>query len=209
MATNWSLYLVTDPQQGGGPENVAPIVDKAIKGGVSVVQLRDKDATEAEFLARAIKLKELMEPTGVPLFVDDRLDVACELGLNLHIGARKKLPGNLMLGLSVGNHRELDEVERMDPALRPDVIGVGPVADTTTKKDAPAGIGVQAFAEIATRAKGLGVPAVAIGGVNLTNASELGGTDGAGICVVSAIMKAADPEQAARALRSAFEQGRK
>jgi len=68
---------------------------------------------------------------------------------------------------------------------------------------------VQAFAEIATRAKGLGVPAVAIGGVNLTNASELGGTDGAGICVVSAIMKAADPEQAARALRSAFEQGRK
>ena len=217
MATNWSLYLVTDPQQGGGPENVAPIVDKAIRGGVSVVQLRDKDATEAEFLARAIKLKELMEPTGVPLFVDDRLDVACELGLNLHIGqndvdyleARKKLPGNLMLGLSVGNHRELDEVERMDPALRPDVIGVGPVADTTTKKDAPAGIGVQAFAEIATRAKGLGVPAVAIGGVNLTNASELGGTDGAGICVVSAIMKAADPEEAARELRAAFENGRK
>lgn len=67
MATNWSLYLVTDPQQGGGPEAVPRIVDKAIRGGVSVVQLRDKEATEAEFLARARQLKELMEPTGVPL----------------------------------------------------------------------------------------------------------------------------------------------
>jgi len=215
MATDWTLYLVTDPELGGGPERVPEIVDKAVKGGVSVVQLRDKHAPHDVFLERARKLQELLAPTGVPLFVNDRLDIACELGLHLHIGqddvdyetAREKLPADLMIGLSVGNQEELDAVAALPKDMRPDVIGVGPIEATQTKKDAGVGIGAEKFNDLASQAKKLGVEAVAIGGVKAENAPQL--NNGAGICVVSAIMKAADPEQAARALRSAFEQGRK
>ncbi|WP_334145103.1 thiamine phosphate synthase, partial [Corynebacterium nuruki] len=73
---DWSLYLVTDPVLGGGPDRVPAIVDAAVAGGVSIVQLRDKTADATTFTARAARLRDLLAGRGVPLFVNDRIPTA-------------------------------------------------------------------------------------------------------------------------------------
>lgn len=210
--TDWSLYLVTDPVLGGGRDRVVPIVERALAGGVTVVQLRDKDASDAETAATARALLGVLGE--VPLFLNDRVDVARELGCHLHIGqndlpyeqARELLGPEQMIGLSVGSDAELDAVvDLAATGVRPpDVIGIGPVRDTATKTDAPAGLGVDKLAALAARAKSAGIASVGIGGVDATVAPELARTDVAGICVVSAIMAAADPAAAARELKESF-----
>ncbi|BAU95816.1 multifunctional thiamine-phosphate pyrophosphorylase/synthase/phosphomethylpyrimidine kinase [Corynebacterium suranareeae] len=214
--TDFSLYLVTDPHLGGGPDNVAGIVDAAISGGVSVVQLRDKNSPKQDVRAAAVELKEICDARGVSLVVNDYLDIAVELGLHLHIGqgdtpyiqARRQLPANLELGLSIENLDQLRTViaqcAAADVAL-PDVIGIGPVTSTATKPDAAPALGVEGIAEISTLAKAHGIASVAIGGVGLDNAAELAGTDIDGLCVVSEIMTAADPAVAASQLLTAFQ----
>lgn len=149
---DWSLYLVTDPQLGGGPAQVPVIVDAAVRGGVSVVQLRDKDATDEVVTQRAAQLKDTLADR-VPLFVNDRVETAVELGLHLHIGqddmpyrtARDLLPSGCMIGLSVETPAHLDAVARdiADGIRPPDVLGIGPVEQTSTKPDAAEPLGVE------------------------------------------------------------------
>ncbi|OKX85654.1 bifunctional hydroxymethylpyrimidine kinase/phosphomethylpyrimidine kinase [Corynebacterium glutamicum] len=214
--TDFSLYLVTDPVLGGGPEKVAGIVDSAISGGVSVVQLRDKNSGVEDVRAAAKELKELCDARGVALVVNDYLDIAVELGLHLHIGqgdtpytqARELLPAHLELGLSIENldqlHAVIAQCAETGVAL-PDVIGIGPVASTATKPDAAPALGVEGIAEIAAVAQDHGIASVAIGGVGLRNAAELAATPIDGLCVVSEIMTAANPAAAATRLRTAFQ----
>lgn len=217
-AVDWSLYLVTDPVLGGGPDRVPGIVGTAIDGGVSVVQLRDKTADEASFTARAADLRDSLADRGVPLFVNDRVRTAVDLGLNLHIGqgdmpyrtARDLLPESSLIGLSVETPAQLAALagDIADGVRPPDVLGIGPVRRTATKPDATAPLGVGGFAALAAGAARLGVPAVAIGAVRQDNAADLVRAGAAGICTVSAVMAAADPRAAAHDLRTLVESTR-
>lgn len=212
MSTAWDLYLVTDPQLGGGPDAVPGIVSRALEGGVSVVQLRDKHADEDTFRQRAAQLIDCVG-ARVPIFVNDRLDCAIELGLHLHIGqddvpyeeARRRLPEHLMIGLSVSSEAELDDIlARCDASglPLPDVLGLGPVRATATKTDAAQPLGIDGIARLARRARAHGMACVAIGGIHPDNAAQLRAeTDIDGLCIVSDIMTAEDPAAAARRLR--------
>lgn len=210
---DWRLYLVTDPHLGGGREVVPRIVHDAVLGGVGVVQVRDKECDDDEFAARAAAVADAARRAGarvgrdVPVFVNDRLDVARELGLHLHVGqrdvpfgrARAALPGHLMLGLSIESDEQLD-VALAGPGPSPDVIGVSPVWSTATKTDTAAALGPAGADRIARAAHRRGVPAVGIGGITAANVGLLAGTALDGVCVVSAVMTAPDPGAAATAL---------
>lgn len=205
---DWSLYLVTDPVIGGGPDRVVDIATRAVAGGATVVQLRDKHATDAEVEATAAAL---LDAVDVPVFLNDRVEVARRLRCHLHIGqtdmpfprARALLRDDQMIGLSVGSDTELDAVIALD-GRGPDVIGIGPAFDTTTKANAPAGLGVERVHVLADRARAAAIASVAIGGIDADRASLFTGTAVNGICVVSAIMAAADPAAAARDLKEAY-----
>lgn len=211
MTTDWSLYLVTDPLLGGGPTYVPHIVDAALRGGVSVVQLRDKNADANTFTARAAKLATTID-SRVPLFVNDRVETAIELGLHLHIGqgdmpypvARQLLPDSSMIGVSIETMEQLNTIAGdITAGLRPpDVLGIGPVEQTSTKPDAAAPIGVTGVAELSSRAQRLGIPSVAIGHIHPGNVAEILRAGAMGVCTVSEIMAAKDPYCAAAHFRS-------
>lgn len=210
---DWSLYLVTDPELGGGPDRVAAIVKQAVAGGVTVVQLRDKLADEKVFLWRAKELKEILEDyPQVPLFLNDRVDVAVKYGFHLHIGqhdkpyieVRKMLTDGCMLGLSIEELGQLEtlqtECQRSGVRL-PDIVGIGPVWGTPTKTDAAPPLGVEGCELIAQKAQKIGMASVIIGGINRSTAFSLKDSAIDGICVVSAIMAASNPTAAAQELR--------
>ena len=207
MSIDWTLYLITDPELAGGRDKVVPIVQEAVRGGATVVQLRDKEASDEEVEATARELMKVLG--GVPLFINDRAEVAAKVGCHLHIGqndmdfnqARELLGPDKLIGLSVGTREELDAI---DPQEAPDVIGIGPVHSTATKKHAPAEIGAEAARRLATAARERGIESVAIGGIKAHNAHELSASDFAGICVVSDIMAADDPAAAAHNLKEAY-----
>ena len=229
---DWRLYLVTDPHLGGGRDAVPDIVFQAVLGGVGVVQVRDKECDDDEFAARAAAVADAARRAGaevgrdVPVFVNDRLDVARELGLHLHIGqrdvsfarARAELPGHLMLGLSIESDAQLDAAwagprsavgsPGLEPAPAPSVIGVSPVWSTATKTDTAPALGPEGADRLARAAHLGGVPAVGIGGVSSANAGRLAGTALDGVCVVSAIMAARDPRSAAADLLARWDAAR-
>lgn len=216
----WDLYLVTDP--GSDPDAVPAIVTQAITGGVTVVQLRDKHATKPQIRQRAQALKDAIQAvtavsnaglSTIPLFINDHVDIAAELGLHAHIGqgdlsyvaARQQLPAELMLGLSIETADQLEHVVetcRASGVRLPDVIGIGPVRATETKPDHATPLGVAGVQRIARMAAAHGMKSVAIGGVDKHIAAELQQVDG--VCVVSAIMSSPDPAAAAGELRAAF-----
>ena len=220
-ATDWRLYLVTDPHLGGGRDAVPGIVAEAVRGGVGVVQVRDKECDDDEFAVHAAAIAAAADRAAsevgrrVPVFVNDRLEVARELGLHLHIGqrdeplarARAALPDELMLGLSIESDVQLVEA-LADPAVAPDVIGASPVWSTATKTDTAPALGVQGADRIARVAADAGVRSVGIGGVSPTNVADLATTALDGVCVVSAIMAAPDPRAAAADLLARWEAGR-
>lgn len=201
-----SLYLVTDPHIGQG--DIVETVTQAVAGGVSVVQIRDKEASDAEIEALTL---EIMRKVDVPVFVNDRLKVALNIGCHLHIGqndiafdiARQHLAPEQKIGLSIGSHQELDAVLH-SPGPKPDLLGIGPVFSTSTKKDAPAGIGLEMLNELALKAGA--IPSVAIGGIHPHNARAVSHTAVNGICVVSAIMAAENPQGAAETLLNTFKE---
>ncbi|WP_129661408.1 thiamine phosphate synthase [Rothia halotolerans] len=206
--TDFSLYFITDTALCGGPERVPEVVREAALGGAGVVQVRDKQATDAEFerLARAcaaaVREAEDSLGRGVELVVNDRLSVAAELGLHLHVGqsdagaeaARKALGPELMVGLSVSTPEETRRAVGQGIA---DVVGIGPVWTTPTKGDAAAPLGPDGTAECAELARAGGLAGVAIGGINASTATQLAGVPVDGLCVVSAIAAVPDPRASA------------
>ena len=221
-AVDWRLYLVTDPHLGGGRDAVPRVVREAVLGGVGVVQVRDKECDDDEFATRALAVAEAASRAAsevgrrVPVFVNDRLDVALELGLHLHIGqadmplarARAALPVDLMVGLSIESEAQL-AAALADPAISPDVIGVSPVWSTPTKTDTAPALGVRAADRIARVAGEAGVRSVGIGGVGPANIADLATTALDGACVVSAIMAATDPRAAAADLLARWDATRR
>lgn len=199
------LYLVTDRAFLAG-RDMASVVREAVAGGVTMVQLREKHLDTRAFVEEAIALKEALQDTGVPLIINDRLDVALASGADgVHIGqsdmpypiARKLLGPNAIIGLSVENMDQVRQAETLDV----DYIGVSPVFSTPTKEDtaAPFGLeGLQQAAEISTH------PIVAIGGMNLSNVSDVIKHGADGIALVSAIMGSDGPRKASQQLIQAI-----
>lgn len=203
------VYLVTDRSNYGG-RSVRDTVAAALDGGATVVQLRDPDATGAELFRTGEELRDLLAGTGVPLIIDDRLDVALAVGAEgVHLGqtdlpvtdARRVAGPDLIIGLSTTNASQVREAMALPEGVV-DYLGVGPIWATTTKADAKAPIGVAGLAaSVAAARDGAGrhLPCVAIGGITLDNAREVAAT-GAGAAVVSAICGAPDARAATEQL---------
>jgi thiamine-phosphate pyrophosphorylase len=204
-----TLYLVTDPDVGHG-RPLSAIVTQAVRGGVTLVQLRDKRAEGKALMELARELRRVLDPAGVPLIVNDRADVAVAAGAaGCHVGqtdlpapkARALLGESALLGLSLDVPAQAREA---DPGLL-DYIAFGPFAATETKTDAglPVGTdGIHAVRSLTT------LPLVAIGGIDAGSAGAAIEAGADGIAVVSAIMAAPDPEAAARELRGVIEAAR-
>ncbi len=202
------LHLVTDSALCGA-RGVEAVVAAAVRGGVGVVQLREKTLGTRAFVERARALKALLTPLGVPLIINDRLDVALASGADgVHVGqddlsptdVRRWMPQGL-IGLSVERLDQLAAAEH-DPV---DYYGASPVFATATKTDAapPLGLeGLRALHTISTR------PLVAIGGIHEGNAGAVMRAGARGLAVVSALCAASDPEAAARRLRTAMDASR-
>ncbi|MET9023950.1 thiamine phosphate synthase [Actinopolymorpha sp. NPDC004070] len=208
-ALDLSLYLVTDAALCG-PRGVAATVRDAVAGGVSAVQLRDPGATTRDLLRTGAQVREVLAGTGVPLFVNDRADVAYALSADgVHLGqsdlppehARDLLGPGAWIGLSVHAPGHLDGALTLPPGTV-DYLGVGPVFAQTTKADAASPGGLALLADLVATAAAAGLPCVAIGGIGPDNAAAVRATGVAGIAVVSAVCGRPDPAAAARALRT-------
>jgi thiamine-phosphate pyrophosphorylase len=195
------LYMVTDSTLCRG-RSLTDVVAEAVRGGVTCVQLREKELGTREFVARAQALKSLLLPLQIPLVINDRIDVAlaCQAD-GVHLGqsdmpvdlARKILPPQVFIGLSVENDQDITQAIGMYV----DYLGVSPVFATPTKTDTQTPWGLAGL----QRARAMtALPLVAIGGINRTNAAQVrqGGADG--LAIVSAICAADDPAAAAAEL---------
>lgn len=200
------LYLVVGRGDCAG-RPLLEVVEAAVAGGVTLVQLREKQVPSEEVATVARELVALLRPLGVPLIVNDDLEAALAADADgLHVGqddappaeVRRRLPGDRILGLSVGS---AEEAKTADPAAV-DYVGVGPVFATPTKGDAGLPLGTAGLASLRKLVAGL--PAVAIGGIKRETAGAVMAAGVEGVAVVSAIAGAADPEAAARALRKAI-----
>jgi thiamine-phosphate pyrophosphorylase len=192
------LYLITDPKLCANL-GVVETVRCAVAGGVSMVQLRDKQATTAQRVTLARALMDVLKGTGVPLVVNDDLEAAVVSGADgAHIGqsdgppqrARALLGPDRILGLSC------ETLERVVAAKREplDYLGLGPVFSTATKTDHEHPIGLMGLAALSSRTN---LPTVAIGGLKPSHVDDVLAAGADGLCVVSAICGQADPQAAA------------
>jgi thiamine-phosphate pyrophosphorylase len=201
-----SLYLVTDSGMCSAM-GLERMVAEAVAGGVTMVQLREKHASTREFLDKARALQAILQPQGVPLLINDRVDIALAVNAaGVHLGqsdmpchvARQLLGPEAIIGLTVDTDEQAVATESMDA----DYLGVGPVFETSTKPDHSPVLGVDGF----TRRRALSSrPCVAIGSVRAEHAHTLLDAGADGLAVVSALCAAGDPRQAARELREAVE----
>ena len=201
MKQNLKLYLVTDRDLSLG-RSLEEVVCEAVAGGVTMVQLREKDAATGEFVELAHRLMAALKPLGVPLIINDRVDVAIAVDADgVHIGqsdmsyadARRLLGPNKIIGLSVENFEDLEAANALDV----DYIGISPVYGTPTKTDTAEPFGLEGL----RKAVQMSVhPTVAIGGMNAETVGDVmaAGTDG--VAVVSAICSAPSPRAAATEL---------
>lgn len=196
------LYLVTDSGLSLG-RPLEEIVKEAVAGGVTMVQLREKEASTRDFVELALRLKPVCEAAGVPLIINDRIDVALAVGADgVHIGqsdmpyevARRLLGPNKIIGLSVENFEDLEVANGLDV----DYVGISPVYGTPTKTDTAEPFGLEGL----RKAVELSVhPTVAIGGMNASTIGAVMGVGTDGVAVVSAICSAPSPREASQELQ--------
>ena len=199
------LYLVTDRRMR--PDLPLPeLIRQAAAGGVTCVQLREKDAEGAEFLRLGLEVAEALAGTGVPLFINDRIDVAAAVPCaGVHLGqrdlpievARRILGPDKIIGISVNTVDEALDAERRGA----DYLGAGPAFPTGTKLDTEPELGPEGLRRIVQAVR---IPVVAIGGIHQETIGRLAGVGLAGVAVVSAVCAAPDPRAAAAILRSLF-----
>ena len=198
------LHLVTDRSLSQG-RSLVEVVREAVAGGVTCVQLREKDCSTREFLEEALALKVLLQPLGIPLIINDRVDIALAIGAyGVHLGqsdlpichARRLLGPDCLIGISAESLDDALEAEQQGA----DYIGISPVFSTPTKTDTAPALGLEGIRRIREQVR---IPLVAIGGINLSNARQVIDAGASGVAVVSAIMAAASPRLAAEAIRRA------
>jgi thiamine-phosphate pyrophosphorylase len=198
-----SLYLVTDRGLSLGRTNLQ-IIRAAVAGGVTMVQLREKEATTRKFYEEGLKIREFLGEHTIPLIINDRLDIALALDADgVHMGqddmpvaaARRILGDDKIIGASVFNAAEAREAE----AAGADYLGLSPIFITSTKPDLTAQIGIDGITPIRHAVR---IPLVGVGSMNAGNAFEAVRAGLDGVAVVSAICSHRDPEGAARAIKA-------
>ncbi len=199
------LVVILDAEVAGS-RDLAALAAQAARGGATLLQVRAKAAPAREL---AELVRRVMGAVALPVIVNDRLDVALATGAaGCHLGqddfpltdARALAPAGFWLGGSAGDEGEARRTAGAD------YLGIGPIAATASKADAGAAIGVEGFRRILAAAGGR--PAVGIGGVTAALAPALVAAGAAGVAVIRAVLDAADPERAARELRSAVDGAR-
>ena len=204
--TEWRTYLVTAASRSAG-RSTPEVVAAALDGGVDVVQLRDKGVSDRERYETGLRLRELTAEAGVPLLVNDRIDLAAAIDADgVHLGqtdlpvsvARERLGQSAVVGVSASTVEQAREAE----AAGADYLGVGAVYGTDSKdvsgdRD---GIGTERIAAVADA---VDLPVIGIGGVDANNAAPVVEAGATGVAVLSAITAASDPAAATEALRAA------
>ena len=199
---DYTLYLVTD-RDLMSTDTLEEAVDAACAGGVTLVQLREKHCTRAEFVRLARSVKQVCDAHGVPLIINDEPDIAVEVGAaGVHVGqedlearrVRQIVGPDAIVGVSAGS---IDEA-RAAQAAGADYLGVGAVAFTATKPESD----VLTLDQMRATVDAVDIPVVAIGGVNADTIPLLGGMGLAGYSLVSAVIAAPDIEASARDLRA-------
>ena len=199
---DYGVYLVTDRALCRG-RALADVVEATVAGGVTVVQLREKHVDTREFVELARALKALLAPRGVPLLINDRVDVALACPADgAHVGqgdthpaaVRALLGATALIGLPLETMDQAREAEALDV----DYLGVSPVFATPTKTDTAMPWGLDGLARLRAAT---GYTLVAIGGIGAANAASVLAAGADGLAVVSALCAADDPERAAAELR--------
>ena len=198
---DYSVYLVTDRELARG-RTTLEIAAAAIRGGVSCIQLREKTCSTREFIDESLAIRSLLARHGIPLIINDRVDVALAVKADgIHLGqkdmpcsmARQLIPESMIVGISV---------ESLDDAIAAqkdgaDYLGVSPIYSTPTKIDTAQPLGLEGLRSIRSE---VDLPLVGIGGLNADNAAAVIYSGADGVAVVSAIVAADDPEAATRDL---------
>jgi thiamine-phosphate pyrophosphorylase len=199
---DYSLYLVTDRGLARG-RSTFKIVKAAVDGGVTVVQLREKDCSTREFVEQALTIKDFLRTRKIPLIINDRLDVAQAVKADgVHLGqtdmpletAKEILGDSMIIGISAESLEDAIAAERSGA----DYLGVSPIYATPTKTDTAPPLGLAGLRGIR---KAVRLPLVGIGGLKKQNCAEVIRNGADGVALVSAIVAADDPEAAARVLK--------
>lgn len=196
------LYFITD-STGMTEDEFLKKTEEGIKGGATLVQLREKDKTTREYISLAEKVHKITEKYNIPLIIDDRIDVALAIDAEgVHLGqsdmpidlARKILGNDVIIGATAKTVKQAKEACKQGA----DYLGVGAIYPTTTKVKT-----ILTSTDMLDKiCKAVNIPVNAIGGLNKDNIGILKGIDISGICVVSAIMKAENPKEAADELKA-------
>ena len=199
---DYSLYLVTERALSLGRSNLE-VIEAAVSGGVTLVQLREKEASTQRFYQEGLKIKDYLEAARIPLIINDRIDIALALDADgVHLGqedmpvdvARKILGPYKIIGASAFTTEEAVAAESMGV----DYLGLSPIFVTTTKPELAAQIGIEGIPSLKRAVK---IPIVGIGSMNHSNAYEAVRAGLDGVAVVSAICSQEDPKAAAQALK--------
>lgn len=200
------LYAVTD-RAWVGKQSLYEQVESALKGGVTCVQLREKELSDEEFLKEAVEISALCKRYGVPFFINDNVEIAIKCHADgIHVGqedmeaaqVRQRVGEDMMIGVSV--HSVEEAVEAVKNGA--DCLGVGAMFSTSTKTD----VSVLPKETLRDICSAVDIPVVAIGGIGRTNISQLAGTGVDGVALVSAIFAAEDIENECRLLRDLSEE---
>ena len=199
------LYAVTD-RSWLGEKTLFDQVEEALIGGVTLVQLREKEMSEDDFLKEAIEMAKLCHRYNVPLIINDNVDIAMKSGADgVHVGqsdmeaaaARKKLGSDMIVGVTA---KTIEQAQRAQDAGA-DYLGSGAIFGTTTKSGAKP-MTTELLSSITAS---VSIPVVAIGGINRSNILQLRGTKISGAAIVSGIFAAKDIETECRLLRELVE----
>jgi len=211
LASPWidfNLYLITDREQALG-RNLEFVVEEALRGGVRAVQLREKDLSSKELYERAYDLRKLTSRYGAKLIINDRVDVALAVEADgVHVGAqsipiykvRRLLGESRLIGVSC--HNQVQAITAQD--MGADFITFGPVYHTPSKAAYGDPVGVEKLGQVCEL---LEIPVFALGGVKAGNCGEVIDRGARGVAMISAVISAPDPREAARTLLSALPPG--
>ena len=206
----YDLYLVTDEKMSFD-RDISYVVEQAVEGGVTMVQLREKELNTREFIKQSLNLKKLLSKYDVPLIINDRVDIALAVEADgVHIGqsdmpyeyVKRLIPEKMMLGLSVETLDQAVEAEKYDL----DYLSVSPVFFTPTKTNLYREWGIEGLRKLRSITKH---KLIAIGGINSSNVAEVIRAGADGVAVVSAICAAEEPKATSKELKSIIEKIKK
>jgi thiamine-phosphate pyrophosphorylase len=207
---SWNIYLVTDRAFSKG-RSTLEIVEAAVAGGVSAVQLREKDLGTRDFYEEGLRIRDFLRSSGVPLIINDRIDLALALDADgVHLGqsdmpldvARRILGPDRLIGVSVEKPEHIND----EAMIYANYLGISPIFLTSTKPELDTSWGVEGLRRVRSLTK---LPLVGIGSIKLENAAEVIKAGADCVAVVTAIVAADDPREATRLLLEEVRAGKR